>query len=568
MTAIATRDNTNRSSAKRRKGEEFTTEQSATVWAATYELLRSLELTTFFGNPGSTEEPFLKNFPSDFQYIFGLQEATAVAMADGFAQATRRPAFVNLHTSAGIGNGMCSIMTAFLNKTPLIITAGQQTREMIICDPFLTNRDETMLPRPWVKWAYQPARAQDVPAAIMRAYAMALQPPCGPVFVSIPLDDWDRPALGRAVVRTVSTRFAPDGGRLREFARRMSAAKKLALIYGQEIDRSGGWDAGVALAEKLNVAVFHAPNTERPSFPETHRLFQGMLPIAMGPLSDRLKGFDLAVVIGATVFRYYPYIAGPVLPEGCELLQITNDPSDAGSALVGDSLLGDARLTLEALLDLVEDGSSRTAPKPLKPPRDLPSPPNSPLTASEVYAALSELRPEDAIVVQESPSNVFDLAMWWPTIKPASYYTYASGALGWNAPAAVGIALAQKESGAGRPVIAVIGDGSLQYSVQSLASAAQHKLKVIYIILCNGEYAILKEFAELEKTPNVPALDLPELDIVSTARGFGCAAVGARTKREIQEAFSKALNSHGPTLIAVPIKHQLRPLVPLVPEQA
>jgi benzoylformate decarboxylase len=525
-------------------------------------------LTTFFGNPGSTEETFLQNFPSDFQYILALQEATAVAMADGFAQAMRRPALVSLHTGAGVGNAMCRILTAFLNKTPLIITAGQQTREMLICDPYLTNRDETMLPRPWVKWAYQPARAQDVPRAIMRAYAMALQPPSGPVFVSNPLDDWEQPALGCAVVRTVSTRFAPDGDRLREFAKCISASKKLALIYGHEIDRSGGWDAGVALAEKLNVPVFHAPDSERPLFPETHRLFQGMLPMAMGPLSDRLKGFDLAVVIGAQAFRYHADIAGPVLPAGCELLQVTNDPTDASSALVGDSLLGDARLTLEALVELVEDGSSRTVPKPLKLPRDLPSPPNSPLSASEVYAALGELRPEDAIVVQESPTNISDLAAWWPTIKPESYYTFASGALGWGAPAAVGIALAQKGSGTGRPVVAVIGDGSFQYSVQCLASAAQHKLKVIYIIPCNGEYAALKEFAELQQTPNVPALDLPDLDIVATAKGFGCAAVGARTKQEIQEAFTKALNASGPTVIAVPIKHQIRPIVPLVPEDA
>ena len=262
----------------------------------------------------------------------------------------------------------------------------------------------------------------------------------------------------------------------------------------------------MAFAEKLNAPVFHAPNTERPSFPETHRLFQGMLPIAIRPLSERLKGFELAVVIGAPVFRYYPYIQGPVLPPGCELLQITNDPADAASALVGDSILGDAKLTLEALLDIVEGGSSRTAPAPLDIPRTLPSPPNSPLTASEAYAALSELRPEDAIVVQELPLNLMDLSVWWPTIKPASYYTYASGGLGWNAPAAVGIALAQKNLGTGRPVVAVIGDGALQYSVQCLASAAEHQLKVIYIIPCNREYAILKEFAELEKTPTYQAL--------------------------------------------------------------
>ncbi len=333
------------------------------------------------------------------------------------------------------------------------------------------------------------------------------------------MDDWDQPALGPAAVRTVSARFAPDGERLREFAKRISASKRLALVYGQEIDRSGGWDVGVALAEKLNAPVFHAPNAERPSIPENHRLFQGTLPIAMGPLSSRLQGFDLAVVIGAPVFRYYPYIPGPVLPQGCQLLQVTNDPTDAAGALVGDSLLGDAKLTLEALLALVEDGSSRTPPKP--------RPPNSPLTASEVYAALSELRPENAIVVQESPSNMMDLATWWPTVRSASYYTFASGGLGWDAPAAVGVALAQKLSGEGRPVVAVIGDGSIQYSIQCLATAAQHKLKVIYIVPCNGEYAVLKEFAILENTPNVPGLDLPPLDIVSAAKGFGCAAIEA-----------------------------------------
>src|SRR6202140_4771783 len=151
-----------------------------TVHEATYRLLRKLGLTTMFGNPGSTEQPFLKNFPKDFQYVLCLQEASVVAMADGFAQATRKPVLVNLHTSAGTGNGMGNIMTAYQNKTPLIITAGQQTREMILCEPLLTNRDETMLPRPWVKWAYQPVRPREMPGAIMRAYALALQPPAGP----------------------------------------------------------------------------------------------------------------------------------------------------------------------------------------------------------------------------------------------------------------------------------------------------------------------------------------------------------------------------------------------------
>ena len=533
-----------------------------TVYQATYDLLRKLGLTTIFGNPGSTEQPFLKNFPSDFEYVLGLQEASAVAMADGFAQATRRPALVNLHTSAGTGNGMGNIMTAYLNKTPLIITAGQQTREMILCEPLLTNRDETMLPRPWVKWAYQPVRAQDVPGAIMRAYAIALQPPAGPVYLSIPLDDWDQPALGEAAVRSVSSRFSPDPERVALFAERIQKAKNPVFVYGQEIERAGGWEAGIEFAERMKTPVYLAPLAERASFPQDHPQFRGALPIAIGPLSKKLRGHDLIIVIGAPIFRYYPYIAGEYLPEGAELLQVTNDPADSAAAIVGDSLLSDARLALEAFIDAIPEATSRTAPAAPHIERKLPTPPNSPLTAMEAFAALIELRPKDAILVQETPSNVADLLQCWPTLQPDSYYTFASGGLGWNAPAAVGIAIAQKKSGSGRPVIAVIGDGALQYSVQSLYTAVQHKLKLIYIVPCNDEYAILKEFAILEKTPNVPALDLPGLDIVTTAKAFGCFGVAASTIEEVKEAFKAALGADEPTVIAIPIAKQLRPLVP------
>src|SRR6476469_10612928 len=189
-----------------------------TVRDVTYDLLRSLGLTTVFGNPGSTEETFLKNFPDDFTYVLGLQEASVMAMADGFAQSTGKPALVNIHTAAGTGNAMGSLVAAYKGNTPLIVTAGQQTREMVLCEPYLSNPDETVFPQPWVKWAYEPKRAEDVPAAVMRAYAVALQPPAGPVFLSIPLDDWNKPALGPAVVRTVSHRVAPDEARLFDLA--------------------------------------------------------------------------------------------------------------------------------------------------------------------------------------------------------------------------------------------------------------------------------------------------------------------------------------------------------------
>ena len=198
----------------------------------------SLGLTTVFGNPGSTEETFLKNFPDDFTYVLGLQEASVVAMADGFAQSTGKPALVNVHTAAGMGNAMGNLVAAAKGNTPLIVTAGQQTREMVLCEPYLTNKDETVFPQPWVKWAYEPKRAEDVPAAIMRAYAVALQPPAGPVFLSIPLDDWEKPALGPAVIRTVSHRVSPDAERLRGFAERINGAQRPLLVFGPEVDRS------------------------------------------------------------------------------------------------------------------------------------------------------------------------------------------------------------------------------------------------------------------------------------------------------------------------------------------
>jgi benzoylformate decarboxylase len=532
-----------------------------TVWEATYNLLRKLGLTTIFGNPGSTEQPFLKNFPKDFQYVLGLQEASVVAMADGFSQATKKPVLVNLHSCAGTGNGMGNIMTAFQNKTPLIITAGQQTREMLLSDAYLTNRDETVMPRPWVKWAYQPVRAQDVPGAIMRAYAAALQPPAGPVYVSIPLDDWDQPALGEAVVRSVSSRYSPDPDRVTLFAERIRKSKNPVLIYGPEIERAGGWDAGIKFAERLKAPVYLASLADRASFPQTHPQFRGMAPFAIGPLSQKLRGHDLIIVVGAEVFRYYPFIAGDYLPAGAELLQVTNDPHDAAAAILGESLLSDAKLALEALSDAIPAVTSRTAPAPLQIKKNLPTSPNSPLTALEAFSALSELRTEDAILVNETASNFADLAQCWPIQKPDSYYTFASGGLGWGSPAAVGIALAEKKLGTGRPVVAVIGDGALQYSIQDLYTAAQQKLKLVFIVPCNGEYAILKEFAVLEKTPNVPALDLPGLDVVSAAKGFGCASVWAKTPQEIKQAFSAALKADGPTLIGIPIAHQDRPLV-------
>ncbi|WP_351225831.1 benzoylformate decarboxylase [Streptomyces sp. NPDC002133] len=530
--------------------------KKSTVHSVTYDLLRSLGLTTVFGNPGSTEETFLQNFPDDFTYVLALQEASVIAMADGFAQTTRRPALVNVHSSAGLGNSIGNLVAAHHGHTPLIVTAGQQHRELLIGEPYLGNRDATNMPRPWVKWSYEPARAEDVPEAFMRAYAMALQPPAGPVFLSIPLDDWNHPLDGRAVVREVSRTYAPDSERLRRFAERITASERPALILGPDVDRAGGWQAGVALAQKLKAAVYSAPLSDRASFPEDHPLYQGPVGMSVKAISDRLTGHDLVVVIGAEVFRYYPYVPGDILPAGTELLHITHDPAVAAAARVGDSLLGDPRLSIELLTEMVGDGNGRAQPEPMPRPRELPETPSSPLTPAEVYAALSECRPEHAVLVNESTSTMGQHAEWLPTVEPDSFFATPSGGIGWALPAVVGVALGDRDRGVGRPVIGLIGDGSFQYSIQGLWTGAQHNLPIVYVVMRNHEYSILKSFAELEETPGVPGLDLPDMDIAAVGRGFGCRTVDVTTTDELEKEFTAAVESARPTVIVVTTEPQ------------
>lgn len=530
--------------------------EQPTVRSVTYDLLRTLNLTTVFGNPGSTEQPFLQDFPADFTYVLALQEASVIAMADTFAQVTRRPALVNVHSSAGLGNAVGNLVAAYHGNTPLIVTSGQQHRELVIGEPYLGNREATTLPKPWVKWSYEPARAEDVPDAFMRAYAQALQPPAGPVYLSIPMDDWKRPSSGFDRVRTVSHRVAPDTERLRGFAERLSASNRPALVFGPEVDRSGGWDAAVNLAEKLRATVYGAPLLDRASFPEDHPLFGGPLGMSVKAVSDRLTGHDLVVVIGAEVFRYYPYVPGDFLPAGTQLLQITGDPEVAAAARVGDSLLGDPATALELLQDMVADGSARPAPQPMARPHALPQTPSTPLTPPEVYAALSRVRPPDAVLVNESTSTMAQHVEWLPTVRTGSFFATASGGIGWGTPAAVGVALGDRDRGVERPVVGLIGDGSFQYSVQAIWTAAQHDLPIVYVVMRNHEYAILKSFAELEETPGVPGLDLPGIDIASVARGFGCRAADVETAEDLEREFTTALSAGTTTVIVVPTRPQ------------
>src|SRR5689334_3293160 len=254
---------------------------------AVFDLLRGLEMTTVFGNPGSTELPFLDRWPKDFRYVLGLQEASVVAMADGYARASGRAAFCNLHSAAGVGHALGNVFTAHRNQAPLVITAGQQSRSLLPHNPFLGATDAASFPKPYVKWTCEPARAEDVPAAIAHARHVAMQRPCGPTFVSIPSDDWSAPTRPLPPRRT-SQDMAPDPALLADCAAALAAARNPVLVIGPEVDAEGAGPAAKALAEALRAPVWASPFCSRIAFPEDHPLFAGFLAAAPPAISAAL----------------------------------------------------------------------------------------------------------------------------------------------------------------------------------------------------------------------------------------------------------------------------------------
>jgi benzoylformate decarboxylase len=523
----------------------------ASVREATFDLFREHGMTTIFGNPGSTELPMLAEFPDDFRYVLGLQEAVAVGMADGYAQASGRPAHVNLHTAPGVGNGMGAIFNAQANHSPLLVTAGQQVRAHMTMQANLTNKDATRVVHPFVKWSFEPPRAQDVPHAIARAIHTASLAPKGPAFVSLPMDDWNEEAADESrhvAERKAAPRSGPDPEAIKELAGRLEGASNPVLVAGPDIDASGGWDDAIALAERQKLPVFAspAPGGGRLGFPEGHPLFQGVLPPAIGPVAETLKGRDFILVIGSSVFPYYPYIPGPLLPEGASLVAITSDPDEAARAPMGDVILADPGLALKALLAEVGE-ANRAEPDPL--PEPSAGDESDPLTPTMVHNTLGQVIPDDGIVVLESPSSTLALRNQLRLSRSGSYYFGAGGGLGFGLAAAIGVQLAQPD----RPVVCVLGEGSAQYAITGFWTAAAYDVPVTFLVLRNEEYAILKWFADVEEVKGAPGLDLPALEVAQVAQAYGVSSQQVSGREQLHGALEAAIGSSKPAVVEVPV---------------
>ncbi len=515
----------------------------ATVRETTYQLLRNLGMTVIFGNPGSTELPFLRDMPPDFKYVLGLHERSAAGMALGYAMATGKAAFVNLHSIASAGNGLSAIIDAFSGHVPLVVTTGQQDRRQVLAEPFLVSRAVDVV-KPYVKWACEPLRAEDVPAAIIRGYHLAMQPPRGPVFISIPMDDWThecRPVNARAVHQTV----LPDPAALDALVHALDGSRNPALVVGSQIEEDGAWQEVVALAEHLNIDVYQEPIAPRVAFPRTHPLFRGNLLPAQQPLADQLAPYDTVIVLGAPVFLYYAYVPGNPIQPGTKLFQVTNSPLDASAALAGTGIVGDIAVAAK----YIRTHSKARERKPASPQPAPPAPnPDHPITPAFLFSVLDKVMPRNAVICEECPSSKGDLDRYLRLDQPGCFYSVRTGILGFGLPAAVGLQLAHPD----RRVVCPVGDGSIQYSIQTLWSAVQYNAGVIFIVLRNSDYSALKGFCDFTGVGrNVPGMDLPGLDMVKLAQGYGMTAHEVDQPEDLEPALKAAFASKGPRLISV-----------------
>jgi len=516
---------------------------SLTVKQATFELLRAFGIAKVFGNPGSTELPFLSDWPDDIDYVLGLQEASVVGMADGYAQATRNAGFVNLHSAAGVGNALGNIYTAHRNQTPLVITAGQQARSILPLQPFLYAERASEFPRPYVKYSVEPARAEDVPAAIARAYYTAMQPPCGPTFVSIPIDDWSHPAQA-VPARHLSRETGPDPEAMKALVAALAASKHPALVVGPAIDRAASVDLMVRVAEKTRASVWVSPFSARCSFPERHPLFAGFLHASPGQLSEALRAHDLVVAIGAPVFTFHVEGHAPIFDGETAIFQITDDPTAAAVTPMGTSIIATMKPALTMLLGLLPE-TKRAAPVGRKLP---PGPAAAdPIPVEYLLHALSQAMPDDAAVVEEVPSHRPAMQKFMPMRGQDSFYTMTSGGLGYGLPAAVGMALGRTE----RRTVCLIGDGSAMYSIQALWTAAQRKLPLTVVVINNAGYGAMRSFSQVMQVRNVPGLELPGIDFVGIAEGMGCDAARVGKASELGPALKRSLAHKGTSLVEV-----------------
>jgi benzoylformate decarboxylase len=508
---------------------------------AVFEVLRQRGLTTVFANPGSTEVTFLGGLPDDFRFVLALHEGALVGMASGYAIGSGEPALVLVHTTAGLGNAVSALATARVNRAPLVILIGQQDRRHLAQEPFLAGRLNGLAGE-YPVWVDQPVRPQDVPGALARAWHEA-RTARGPALVIVPMDDWLAPAPEpheiAAPERLVHARAAAPAA-IAELADLIEQARSPVVVVGAGADDPDAWAALVTLAERMACPVWQEPFGGRAGFPQDHPRFAGHLPAGRRRLREALAAHDFVLVVGAPVFRQYPYEPGPLVEPGTRVAVVTDDPAEAHRSPADLAVLA-APGALCAELARVLPEPVGSAPKPMeRPPPPGPPAAGEPLRAGHVLAALAERLPPDTVLVEEAPSSRPELQRRLPARRPLGFLSAAMGGLGFGLSASIGVRMAQPT----RPVVAVVGDGSSMYVIQALWSAARYQVGAIFVVLANGGYRVMDRLAEAQEQP-APWPAFGAIDIAAMARAQGCPAKRVETFDELEEALDEALDGIG-----------------------
>ncbi|MDP4005392.1 thiamine pyrophosphate-binding protein [Methylobacterium sp. NEAU K] len=541
------------------------------------EVLRSEGVRYIFGNPGTTELPLIDALTEaqDIGYILALQEATAVAMADGYAQGARRPAFLNLHTAGGLGHGMGGLVNSQVTGTPLVVTAGQQDLRHALTDPLLMG-DLVAIADPVVKWAREVTSPDQLPVLLRRAFHDCAAAPSGPVFLSLPMDVMEAmTAVPAGETSTIDQRAV--AGSLDRLADKLAAIApgRLALIAGDEIDASDASAQMVALADLLAAPVYGSSWPAHIPFPTAHPLWAGNLPTRADAIAEILGRYDAVFALGGKSLITVLYSEVSAVPPGTQVFQLSADVRDLGRTYATNlSTVGDIQASLDALLPLlavrVADRAgtfaalraTATAARAerrgkLAAAADaaFEDPVIAPLVAArEVARAVGA----QTTIIDEAPATLTHLRTFLDSPSAHQYAAMRGGVLGWGMPAAVGFSLGLDRA----PVVCVVGDGAAMYSPQALWTAAHEKLPVTFVVINNAEYNILKTFMKGQlhyasvRANRFIAMDLtdPRIDFLALAASMGVPARRVTRAADIAPAIEAGIQSGGANLVEVVVR--------------
>lgn len=537
------------------------------------EALESEGVEYIFGNPGTTELPLIDALldKPNIKYIWGLQEATVVAMADGYAQASGKPGFINLHTAGGLGHGLGNLLNAYTSSTPLVVTAGQQDSRHAITDPLLQG-DLVSIARPSCKWAAEVTSPKQIPVLIHRAFQDAKAPRSSPVFLSLPMDVMEAISDVEIPDRSSVDR-RPVAGSLAKLADELAsvAPGKVAIIAGDEISVNDAYRHVVELAEILAAPVYGSSWPAHIPFPTSHYLWHGNLPTKAIEIAQHMANFDCVFALGGKSFITILYSDASALPEHCDLFQLSVDGGDLGRTYPSKlSVVGDIERSVRKLNKLLkkrvgEREDLYRAERERQQVIFTDAKKNLHAKSSELYHC-DPIHPMVAArelalaigptpIVDEAVATAAHLRNFLNNNFTRQYSFLRGGALGWGMPAAIGFSL-----GIGRkPVVSIVGDGAAMYSPQALWTAVHEKLPVTFIVMNNLEYNVLKNFMRSQphynsaKTGEFIAMDLldPKINFIALANSMGMNGQTINRASDIREAVTEAIDSELPNLIEI-----------------